>query len=103
MKPVKNEKIVHQQKQTTNLNASRAAQNFFAGRMFVTSVPLRRFQTAFLSTVSCCSNRRQSTLRKTNDTSSSGVPRVSRVFGQIQFRRSQPIRGQSFLAFFAEN
>jgi len=44
MKPVKNEKIIHQQKQTTNeihncwsrLNASRTARNSFVGRMFVT-------------------------------------------------------------------
>ena len=49
---------------------------------------LRRFQTAFLSTVSCCNNRRESTLQKTNDTSSSGVPRVYRAWGQTQFKRS---------------
>jgi len=44
MKPVKNEKIVHQQKHTTNesnncwsgLIASRAARNSFVGRVFVT-------------------------------------------------------------------
>jgi len=32
----------------------------------------------------------ESTLQKTNDTSSSGVPRVSRAWGQTQFRRSHP-------------
>jgi len=44
MKPVKNEKIVYQQKQITdesnncwsNLNALRAARNSFVGRVFVT-------------------------------------------------------------------
>jgi len=54
---------------------------------------LRRFQTAFLSTVSCCSNRHESTFQKTNDTASSGVPRVSRAWGQTQFKRSHPARG----------
>jgi len=42
----------------------------------------------FLSTVSCCSNRRESTVQKTNDSWSSGVPRVYRAWGQTQFRRS---------------
>jgi len=46
----------------------------------------------FLSTVLCCSNRHESTLQKANDTSSSGVPRVSRAWGQIQFRPSHPAR-----------
>jgi len=30
--------------------------------------------------------------KKPNDTSSSGVPRVSRALGQIQFRHSHPAR-----------
>ena len=38
-----------------------------------------------LSTVSCCNNRHESSLQKTNDTSSSGVPRVYRAWGQTQF------------------
>ena len=85
---------------------------------------LRRFQAAFLSTVSCCSNRHETALQKTNDTSSSGVPRVYRAWGQTQFKRSPgrlwqhkiketlqsyvllaiiSFQGQSFLAFAAEN
>jgi len=51
-------------------------------------MPLRRFQTAFLSTESRCSNTHESTLQKTNDTSSSGAPRVYRAWGQTQFKRS---------------
>jgi len=63
-------------------------------------------------------------LQKTNDTSSSAVPRVSRAWGQNQFKRSLgrswqheiketlqsdallaiiSFLGQSFLAFAAEN
>jgi len=63
-------------------------------------------------------------LQKANDTSSSGVPRASRAWGQTQFRRFHPARlwqhkiketlqsdsllaiisfqGQSFLAFAGE-
>jgi len=66
----------------------------------------------------------ESTLQKTNHTSSSGVPRVYRAWGQNQFKRSPArswqhkiketlqssglltiitFQGQSFLAFAAEN
>ena len=31
--------------------------------------------------------------KKTNDSWSSGVPRVYRAWGQTQFKRSQPVRG----------
>ena len=43
--------------------------------------------------VAATENRHETTLQKTNDTSSSGVPRVYRASGQTQFRRSQPVRG----------
>jgi len=36
------------------------------------------------------SNRHESTLQKANDTLSSSVSRVSRTWGQTQFRRSHP-------------
>jgi len=76
------------------------------------------------STVSRSRNRHESTMQKTNDTSSRGVPRVYRVWEQNQFKRSparswqhkikktlQPdaflaiisFQGQSVLAFAAEN
>jgi len=42
--------------------------------------------------VAATENRHETTLRKTNDTSSSGVPRVYRAWGQTQFKRSQPVR-----------
>ena len=38
--------------------------------------------------VTATENRHETTLQKTNDTSSSGVPRVYRASGQTQFRRS---------------
>jgi len=43
--------------------------------------------------VAATENRHETTLQKTNDTSSSGVPRVYRAWGQTQFKRSQPVRG----------
>jgi len=77
-----------------------------------------------LSTVTCCTNRRESTLQKTNDTSSSGVSRFSRAWGETVWRCHQArswqhkiketlqsnallatiqFQGQSFLAFGTEN
>ena len=50
------------------------------------------FKQHFLSTVTCCSNRRENTLQKANDTSSSGVRRVPRTWGLTQFRPSHPAR-----------
>jgi len=50
---------------------------------------LRRFQTAFVSTVTCRSKRRESTLQK-NDPSSRGVPRVSRAWGQTNSVQALP-------------
>jgi len=38
-------------------------------------------------------NRHETTLQKTNDTSSSGVIWVYCAWGQTQFKRSQPVRG----------
>jgi len=38
-------------------------------------------------------NRHETTLQKTNDTSSSGAPRDYLTWGQNQFKRSQPVRG----------
>jgi len=74
--------------------------------------------------VAATENRHESTLQKTNDTSTSGVPRVYRALGQTQFKRSLArswqhkiketlqsddllaiisFQGQSFLAFALEN
>jgi len=43
--------------------------------------------------VAATENRHETTLQKTNDISSSGVPRVYPAWGQTQFKRSQPVRG----------
>ena len=43
--------------------------------------------------VAATDNRHETTLQKTSDTSSSGVPRVYPAWGQTQFKRSQPVRG----------
>ena len=45
--------------------------------------------------VAATENRHETTLQKTNDTSSSGVPRVYRAWGQTQFKRSHPVRGST--------
>jgi len=41
--------------------------------------------------VAATENRHETTLQKTNDTSSSSVPRVYPAWGQTQFKRSQPV------------
>jgi len=38
--------------------------------------------------VAATENRHETTLQKTNETSSSGIPRVYRAWGQTQFKRS---------------
>jgi len=43
--------------------------------------------------VAVTENRHESTLQKTNDTSSSGVSRVYHAWAQTQLKRSQPVRG----------
>jgi len=91
------------------------------------NTPTYRFQTAFLFTLHSIMLQHQTWkhLQKTNDTSSSGVARVSRAWGQAQFRCSHPalswqhemkeilqfdalvaillFQGQGFLPFSAEN
>jgi len=43
--------------------------------------------------VAATENRHETTLQKTNDTSSSGELRVYRAWEQTQFKRSQSVRG----------
>jgi len=43
--------------------------------------------------VTATENRHETTLQTTNLTSSNGVPRVYRAWGQTQFKHSQPVRG----------
>jgi len=62
------------------------ARNVSCNNANLNEIKLRKFQTAFISTVSCYSNRHESTPQKANDTSISGVPRVSRAWEQTKFR-----------------
>jgi len=43
--------------------------------------------------IAATENSHETTLQKTNDTSSSGAPRVYCAWGQTQFKCTQPVRG----------